>query len=132
MSKAPTLSLRFCNTIMTGLIDALQAKIGGADTTVSRDACGNNPDAVKTFRQWDGANRSPRMLTALTLEHHIRTNLGEADYQRASIRLIGEMLASSIGALAEETGESAEEILAGFCRDVAGKLIEPSGSNLLP
>lgn len=118
MASAPSFTLRFGNTFILGLVGKAKEEFGWSDTGLSRDAFGGNPDAVKTFRLWDGARRSPTLRTAATIEAHIRANLGEEIYQEQSISLMADMVVPSILALAAETGRDADEIAIEFSDQV--------------
>ncbi|MCQ8781671.1 hypothetical protein [Mangrovibrevibacter kandeliae] len=113
MEHAPSFTLRFGNIFILGLIDSARQEFGWSDSGISRDVF-KNADAVKTFRLWDGARRSPTLRTALNLEDHVRTNLGEVHYQQQSIRLIADMTVPSILTLAAETGADPDQIIADF------------------
>ncbi|WP_370193801.1 MULTISPECIES: hypothetical protein [Aurantimonas] len=120
MSNTPTLTLRYSNTFLIGLVTALQSETGWSDTAISRDASqpgggkGGNPDLVRSIRLWDGARKAPTLRTTLMLEDHARTNLGEEAYQRITVSLMSDMLAPSIMTLAAVSGDDPRAILDEF------------------
>ena len=115
MKITPSLSLRFSNMI-TALTGKLKMEVGLSDSGISRAIKPTSPDMVSSIAQWNGANRSPRIVSYLQVEDFVASNLGPDVFNRECLEQFAKMIAPTIIACAEATDRKVETVTAEFCK----------------